>query len=177
MRLSRKKRSAQRCGLSLVPDNSHQQHEPSCSEMHPKTTTAAHDPFVLLKSPTHCTSPPPRTAGATPLFWLPSLSATSLVRRTQLLIQQSTKPAETKSKSSCTRPASLHAIPSTQFQPREVCPARLHTSWPDQSPLPTTRTLTIPEVEKGECNPRKNRSGVKHATVARSRPEIAVEHK
>ena len=32
------------------------------------TTTVAHDPFLLQKSPTHRTVPPPRTAGATPLF-------------------------------------------------------------------------------------------------------------
>ena len=50
-----------------------------------------------------------------------------------------------------------------------LCLPGNHTSRPE--------LCQFPQSKKGKCNPRDNRSGVEHPTIARFRPEIATEHR
>ena len=120
--------------LRACLQNSASNDEPHlASRCAPKATTAvAHGPFLLRRNPTHRTIPP-RTAGVTPLFWLPSLSTTTFDWPVQLLtqIQLPVNIATTNRANSNKEPKD----PAAQTQPREDCPPGLHTSRPGSVPF------------------------------------------
>ena len=150
----------------MCPEGSHSRHisspKGSNSSHHPTTTEGGGDTPLLTANAFHreiC------LANTTP-----DAAPTNHQYRNSQRSQQSRSSCTGTGRSSTTPCATL----STQPQPREICFPGLHTSRPDQSLLPTTRT---PQSYKGKCNPRNNRSGVEHAAVARFRFEIPVEHR